>query len=78
MNLYTSHSDIIDQIILPLLGDFAADFDVEAIADEISEWHTAHTAGGDIDLDRSGLVLKAEYAADDADLTVILDKHNAA
>ena len=78
MNTYPNHSDIIDQIILPLLGGFAGDFDVEAIADEISEWHTVRTTTGDIDLTRSGLILKEEYAADDADLTTVLDKHNIA
>ena len=77
MDIYSSHSDIIDQVILPLLGDFAADFDVEAIADELAEWRDVYTADGSIDLTRSGLTLKPEFD-DAAVLSEMLDRHNLA
>lgn len=38
MNTYTTAQDVIEQVVIPSLGEYAADFDVEAIAADITEW----------------------------------------
>lgn len=60
MKIYSSITDIQDFVVTSL-GDFAGDYDIEAIVDEISDWHNEVDADGNIRLDRSGLIVKPEY-----------------
>lgn len=39
---FTTRQDVIDFYVIPSLGDYAADFDVDAIAAEITEWRNGH------------------------------------
>nr|DAL95709.1 MAG TPA: hypothetical protein [Caudoviricetes sp.] len=36
---WSTKADAINQAILPALGEFAADYDIDAIADEYLEWN---------------------------------------
>lgn len=50
MSTYTTRQDVIDQLVIPSLGEHADGFDVEAIAAAITEWvdgKLAVTAEGD-------------------------------
>lgn len=50
MATFTTITDVIEQIVLPSLGEYAADYDVEAIARDIYEWQDGQiviTAEGD-------------------------------
>lgn len=42
-NHYESRSEIINNEIIPSLGDAAADFDIEAIADEVTIYDFSHS-----------------------------------
>lgn len=44
--IYSSKNDYIAQVINPALGEYAADHDIDAIADEMLVWHN--------DIDRLG------------------------
>ena len=39
MSIYTTKQDYIAQVITPALGDYAAEHDIDAIADEMLNWH---------------------------------------
>ena len=39
MSIYTTKQDYISQVIEPALGDYAAEHDIDAIADEMLNWH---------------------------------------
>lgn len=39
MSTYTTKQDYISQVIEPALGDYAAEHDIDAIADEMLNWH---------------------------------------
>ena len=39
MSIYTTKQDYISQVIVPALGDYAAEFDIDAIAYEMLNWH---------------------------------------
>lgn len=39
MSIYTTKQDYIAQVIEPALGDYAAEHDIDAIADDILIWH---------------------------------------
>lgn len=39
MDIYTTKQDYIAQVITPALGDYAAEHDIDAIADEMLIWH---------------------------------------
>ena len=49
----TTRTEFIDLAIVPALGDFVSDFDVEAICDEVAEWSPA-----------DGYVWKRRYSED--------------
>ena len=46
MSIYTTKQDYIAQVITPALGDYAAEHDIDTIADEMLIWHN--------DIDRLG------------------------
>ena len=50
----TTRDEFIQHEILPTLGDYASDFDVDAICDEVSAYDP-----------REGYVWKDEYASDE-------------
>lgn len=54
--IYTTKNDYIAQIINPALGEYAADFDVEAIADDMLIWHNDINNKGQNNLSKSGLI----------------------
>ena len=39
MSIYTTKQDYISQVIVPALGDYAAEHDIDAIADDMLIWH---------------------------------------
>ena len=39
MDIYTTKQDYIAQVITPALGEYAAGFDIDQIADEMLNWH---------------------------------------
>ena len=56
MTIYTTKQDYIAQVITPALGDYAAEHDIDQIADEMLNWHNEVESNGDINLGRSGFV----------------------
>ena len=54
MDIYTAKQDYIAQVITPALGDYAAEHDIDAIADEMLNWHNEVDGNGDINIGRSG------------------------
>ena len=38
MTIYTTKQDYIAQVIIPVLGDYATEFDIDAIADKMLIW----------------------------------------
>ena len=56
MTIYTTKQDYISQVITPALGDYAAEFDIDQIADEMLNWHNEVDGNGDINLGGSGFV----------------------
>lgn len=38
MESFTTITDVNDQLVIPALGEWVDDYDVESIADEITEW----------------------------------------
>lgn len=44
--IYSNKENYIGEVIAPALGDYAAEFDIDAIADEMLIWHN--------DIDRLG------------------------
>ena len=72
--VYSSITDVYPQI-LDLLGDDVEDFDVDAIAQEITEWYDYLLPTGAIAAGSSGLRIRAEYADDVDALNAVLAKH---
>lgn len=58
--VYASIEDVVTREVVPALGDHVGDFDVEAIARELFEWHTERTEQGDILVNRSGYRMRAD------------------
>ena len=56
MVIYTTKQDYIAQVIVPALGDYAAEHDIDAIADDMLHWHNEVDSNGDINIGRSGFV----------------------
>ena len=56
MSIYTTKQDYIAQAINPALGEYAEEFDIDQIADEMLHWHNEVEGNGDINLGRSGFV----------------------
>lgn len=56
MDIYTTKQDYIAQVIEPVLGEYAADHDIDAIADAMLVWRDEINDKGQINLGRSGFV----------------------
>ena len=54
--IYSSKNDYIAQVIEPALGEYAADHDIDEIADAMLIWHDEINDKGQIDLGRSGFM----------------------
>lgn len=54
--IYTTKNDYIAQVIEPALGEYAADHDIDAIADDMLIWHDEINDKGQINLGKSGFV----------------------
>ena len=60
-----TREDFIQLQIMPILGDYADDFDIDAICDEVSDYD-----------ERDGYVWKAEYDGDIDALNEVLSRHD--
>ena len=58
--VYTTITDYITQVVEPALGEFVDDYDTEAIASDMLDWHKATDEDGNILLNHSGLVEKSD------------------
>lgn len=56
MTIYTSTTDYITAVVSPALTNCDGDYDHEAIAAAMTEWHEEKNTNGEILLDKSGLV----------------------
>ena len=65
MTIYTSITEIADYVTTAL-GDYADDYNIDAITDEITQWTQATDEAGNILLNNSGYTIKAEYAEDES------------
>ena len=69
--LYSTASDYINDVVLPALGEYADEHDVDAIAADMTMWHDEIDEAGNISLDKSGLVER-----DDVDFWDVVDSHS--
>ena len=67
--LYQTIDDYKEQVVIPSLGDYADEHDVDAIADEMTEWHE-EVVNGNIMANKSGLVVRS-----DKDFWQVVEKH---
>lgn len=58
--IYTTISDYIDQEVAPALGEWKDDYDMEAIAQDMLEWHSEPHPLGGINGDTFGLVVRED------------------
>ncbi|WP_344251467.1 hypothetical protein [Brevibacterium sanguinis] len=76
MPRFATVDDVIDRHVVPTLGEYAADFDVDAIASEVTAYradeYPAHP--GSINLSTTGL----EVAVTDAEFWEIVARHDIA
>lgn len=56
--VYPTIQEAIEREILPVLGGYAEDFDVRAIAEDVFEYVTPEDDRGRVWVDRAGFVLK--------------------
>lgn len=70
MTMYSRMEDFILHEILEPLGDCSDQFDVEAIAEEIAEWHNEITDNNEVNLNKSGFRVK-----DSIDFWAVAEKH---
>lgn len=68
--IYTTISDYIAQEVAPALGEWKDDYDMEAIAHEMLEWHSEPHPLGGINADTFGLVVR-----DDVDFWDVVERH---
>lgn len=54
--IYTTATDYIDQVVIPALGDYAGEFNIDAITEEMLVWHDEINKDGNIVVTRSGLI----------------------
>lgn len=70
--VYTTRAECIECEIIPALGEYAADHDLDAIADEVIEFHDAYDEeAGAYWLPAQGFYI----AADDADFWASVERH---
>ncbi|MGY0887130.1 hypothetical protein ACW675_07245 [Corynebacterium aurimucosum] len=70
MTLYSRRDEAILREIIEPLGETANEFDIDAIADEMIDWHDDYNAKGEINVNRSGFHIK-----EGADLWEIIERH---
>ncbi|MDK6814520.1 hypothetical protein QP363_11020 [Corynebacterium sp. UMB6689] len=70
MTIYSRLDEAILREIIEPLGEYANEFDIDAIADEMIDWHDEYNAKGEININRSGFHIK-----EDADLWEIIERH---
>lgn len=70
MTTYSRHDEAVQREILEPLGEYAKEFDTDAIADEMIVWHDEYNAKGKINVNRSGFRIK-----EGADLWEIIERH---
>lgn len=70
MTIYSTIDDYIAQAVRPSLGEYADDYDLRSIAQEMTEWHDEITPSGDINLNHSGFIER-----EDVDFWDIAAKH---
>lgn len=70
--IYTTATDYTDQVVIPALGDYAGEFNIDAIAEEMLVWHDEINEDGDIVVTRSGLVEDPEK-----DFWTVVQAHEA-
>lgn len=68
--IYQDRTDAINHEIIAVIGPEWDEFDIDAIADEILEWHDETNPQGEILLNRSGYRVK-----DDIDFWEIVESH---
>lgn len=68
--IYTTISDYIAQEVAPALGEWKDDYDMEAIAHEMLEWHSEPHPLGGINADTFGLVVR-----EDVDFWDVVQRH---
>lgn len=56
--VYVTREDFENDVVRPALGDYAAEFDLDAITAELMEWHTETTAEGLILDNRTGWIAR--------------------
>lgn len=54
--IFSTIDHYIAQVVRPSLGEYADDYDVRAIAQEMTEWQDEITPSGDINLNHSGFI----------------------
>lgn len=70
-DIYSDATSYINDVIIPALGQYAAHYDVEAITADMTAWHNAIDADGNINMSGSGLVER-----DDVDFWDVVAKHS--
>lgn len=68
--LYSTISNYINEVILPALGEFASEFDVEAIARDMLTRHDVYTTDGWVNASLSGYVER-----DDMGFWTVVESH---
>lgn len=68
--MFTTINDYINQEVIPALGDYADDYDVEAIAHDMLLWHEETHRLGATDANHSGFIIR-----DDVDFWDVADLH---
>lgn len=58
--IYSSKTDYIGQVIEPALGEYAAEHDIDGIADEMLNWNNEVNDKGQINLGKSGFLVEEE------------------
>lgn len=76
MSRFTTIAEVIEHHIVPSLGEYAADFDTDAIAAEVTEYRTDEYPGhpGSVNLGTAGY----EVTVDDAEFWAIVARHDTA
>lgn len=57
---YTTKRDAIEREILPALGEYADDYDIDKLADKVLAWVDVIDTAGNVRLDLSGFQLAVE------------------